>query len=111
MLESIFGIDTDTTIADLGVLATITTLIVQVLKKKLPSKFPTKILTIIVGIIVSFIVSLLYCGTLLKAAAMGVLMGIVVAYVAMNGFDSIKSIYDRFQNTSIEDDDETEGEG
>lgn len=113
MLESILGVSTDTTISDLGALAALTTLIVQILKKKLPSSFPTKILTIIVAIVISFIASLLYCGTLLKAIVMGILMGTVVAYVAMNGFDSVKSIWNRFQNngTSTEDEDETDGEG
>jgi hypothetical protein len=39
-------------------------------------------------------------------------MGLVVAYVAMNGFDSVKSIWDRFQNgAAAASDDEEEGEG
>lgn len=112
MLENILGLATGATLSDLGALAAITSIIVQVLKNIVPDSFPTQALTIIVGLIVSLIVTFLCYGIILKAVGIGILMGFVVAFVAMNGFDSLKNIWNRFNSgESYEEEEDTGGEG
>ena len=111
MLENILGLATGATLTDLGALAAITSIIVQVLKQILPKSFPTKALTIIVAVVVSIVAALLCYGVILKAFGVGILLGFVTAFVAMNGFDSLKSIWERFTNPKIEEVEEESGEG
>lgn len=96
MVEKILGIATGVSLTDLGALAAVTAIIVEVLKKILPQSFPTKALTIIVSILVTLGASFICYGVTLKIAAAALVGGFVVAFVAMNGFDSLKSIWDRF---------------
>lgn len=80
-----------------GVLATATSIIVEVLKKILPDKVPTKIVTIIVAFLVMF-GYLFATGALVSISAviLGIFGGFVVAFIAMFGFDSFKDIIGRF---------------
>ena len=112
MLEKILGITMSTTITDLGALAALTSIIVQVLKKIVPSKFPTQALVIIVALFVTTLASVMFYGIMLKAIGVGLISGFVVAFIAMEGFDSLKNIWTRFtlkptmEEDSIEANDE-----
>lgn len=103
MLEQILGLTTGATLTDLGVLAAITSIIVQVLKQVLPKSFPTKALTLIVGVLVCMIASFICYGFILKAVGIGIIVGFITAFIAMNGFDSLKDIWNRFQINKEED--------
>lgn len=96
MLEKILGISMNTTVADLAALAALTSIIVQVLKKIIPSKFPTQALVIIVALFITTLASVMVYGILLKAFAVGLISGFVVAFISMEGFDSLRNIWTRF---------------
>ena len=102
MLEKILGMTVNTTISDLGALAALTSIIVQVLKKIVPSKFPTQALAIIVALFVTTLASVMYYGVMLSSFGIGILSGFVVAFIAMEGFDSLKNIWNRFTIKNIE---------
>ena len=96
MLETLFGISVGITLTDLGVLTAITTIVVQVLKSILPKKFPTKALTTIVALALTVTLVILGFGAGIVNIVIGVLAGFVVAFISMNGFDSLKDIWTRF---------------
>lgn len=96
MLEKILGISMNTTVADLAALAALTSIIVQVLKKIIPSKFPTQALVIIVALFITTLASVMVYGILLKAFAIGLISGFVVAFISMEGFNSLRNIWTRF---------------
>lgn len=103
MLDNILGITTGASLTDLGILAAITTVVVQVLKQIVSKDFPTKALTVIVSMVLSFSASLVCYGYTLKTLLVGVVIGFLTAFVAMNGFDSLKSIWDRFNPNKPEE--------
>ena len=96
MIEKILGLGTGITLTDLGALAAITTIIVEVLKKILPKKVPTQLVTLIVGLMLSISTALVYYSSVLEALGVGVVIGLVTAFTSMNGFDALKSIWLRF---------------
>lgn len=96
MLEKLLGMTAGIGLGDLGAMAALTSIIVQVLKKIIPSKFPTQALVIIVALFVAIISCIMFYGVAVKAIGIGVLSGFVVAFVAMEGFDSLKNIWGRF---------------
>ena len=96
MIEKILGLGTGITLTDLGALAAITTIIVEVLKKILPKKVPTQLVTLIVGLVLSISTALVYFSSILEAIGVGVVIGLVTAFASMNGFDALKSIWLRF---------------
>lgn len=98
MLEKILGMSINTTVTDLAALAALTSVIVQVLKHIVPSKFPTKALAIIVALFITVLASVMFYGVMFKAFGIGILSGFVVAFISMEGFDSLKSIWGRFNN-------------
>ena len=108
MFERILGLTTGASLTDLGILATITSVVVQVLKQIIPKSFPTKCLTIIVSIVVSFIAAFVCYDFTIKTAFVSLIIGFITAFVSMNGFDSLKSIWDRFNPK--EEEVECEGE-
>ena len=113
MIEKILGLGTGITLTDLGALAAITTIIVEVLKKILPKKVPTQLVTLIVGLVLSISTALVYFSSILEAIGVGVVIGLVTAFASMNGFDALKSIWLRFnpiEPKEIEEEVETEGE-
>ncbi len=96
MLEQIFGIAGTETLGQLGALAATVGIVVEVLKQIIPKTFPTKLLAILVSLVVSIGFVLLAYGGDVKMIIMGVLMGFVVSYVSMFGFDTLKDLYKRF---------------
>ena len=91
-------------LSSLSIMAFLTILIVEVLKNVVPKKFPTQILTIIVAIIVAVIIPLLAPGAVVTFAtiAAGILNGFIVAFISMNGFDSLKDIWERVKGKDEE---------
>ena len=83
-----------TTLGVLGALSAITNIIVELVKDYLP-KVPTKIVTLIVAIIVCLVYAIMEMGFAAPALIFGIFGGFVVAYAAMNGFDTIKDISQR----------------
>ena len=78
-----------------GVLVVLTNIIVQVLKKVTWGKLSTNILAVIVSMALTLVVFFAYCQ--IKAIAVvwymvvaAVVMGFLVAYAAMFGFDKLK---------------------
>ena len=113
MIEKILGLGTGITLTDLGALAAITTIVVEVLKKILPKKVPTQLVTLIVGLVLSISTALVYFSSILEALGVGAVIGLVTAFASMNGFDALKSIWLRFnpvEPEKIEEEVETEGE-
>ena len=83
-----------TTLGVLGALSALTNIIVELIKGYLP-KVPTKIVTLIVAIIVCLVYAIMEMGFVAPALVFGIFGGFVVAYAAMNGFDTIKDISQR----------------
>lgn len=109
MLEKLLGMSMGATLSDLGALAALTSIIVQVLKHIVPSKFPTQALVIIVALFVSVLACIMFYGLMIKAVGIGVLSGFVTAFIAMEGFDSLKSIWSRFTTPKTDLPEEEEG--
>lgn len=85
-----------TTLGVLGALSALTNIIVELVKGYLP-KVPTKIVTLIVSIIVCLVYAIMEMGFVAPALAFGIFGGFVVAYIAMNGFDTLRDIINRFK--------------
>lgn len=98
-----FNIFETDTISNLGALASITVILVQLIKDLIPKKIPTKLITIIVSILISIGQSFYDDGISIVAGIKGFLFGCITAFVAMNGFDSIRDIVQRFQISGDED--------
>lgn len=87
---------TGTTLGVLGGLAAIVNIVVQLIKDYFP-KVPTKIVTIIVAIIVCIVYTALTMKTMNGTVVLfGIFGGLIVSYAAMNGFDTIKELSERF---------------
>lgn len=79
----------------IGALTIITNLITEVLKKLLWNKFPTNILVVVIAISLTFVALAAYaCITgfvlLWYHIVTAVVLGLLVAYAAMFGFDKLK---------------------
>lgn len=91
-MEGILNLSTILTVV--GILVVLTNIVVQVLKKVTWGKLPTNILAIIVSMALTLVVFFAYCQ--IKAIAVvwymvvAVVMGFLVAYAAMFGFDKLK---------------------
>lgn len=86
----------------LGVLAFIVSLIVEVLKE-LPGikKIPTKLFVIIISLIVTVVALFVYSEmqgiiVLWHYVVLAVFTAFVVAYISINGWDTLKELKDRF---------------
>lgn len=84
-------------ISIIGVLVVLTNIIVQVLKKLIWDRLPTNILAIIVSMVLTLVAFFAYCQ--IKAIAVvwymvaaAVVLGFLVAYAAMFGFDKLKEV-------------------
>lgn len=82
-------------ISIIGVLVVLTNIIVQVLKKVTWDKLPTNILAVIIAMVLTLAAFFAYCqikcvtvAWYMVAAA--VVLGFLVAYAAMFGFDKLK---------------------
>lgn len=92
-MEGILNLSTILTIV--GILVVLTNIVVQVLKKATWEKLPTNILAIIVSMVLTLVTFFAYCQ--IKAIAVvwymvvaAVVLGFLVAYAAMFGFDKLK---------------------
>lgn len=92
-MESILSLSTILTIV--GILVVLTNIVVQVLKKVTWSKLPTNILAITVSMVLTLVTFFAYCQ--IKAIAVvwymvaaAVVLGFLVSYAAMFGFDKLK---------------------
>ena len=79
----------------IGVLVALTNIITQVLKKVTWEKLPTNILVVIISMVLTLVAFFAYCQ--IKAVAVvwymvvaTVVLGFMVAYAAMFGFDKLK---------------------
>ena len=82
-------------ISIVGVLVVLTNIITQVLKKVTWEKLPTNILVVIISLVLTLVAFFAYCQ--IKAVAVvwymvvaTVVLGFMVAYAAMFGFDKLK---------------------
>ncbi len=82
-------------ISIIGVLVALTNIVVQVVKKATWEKLPTNILAVIVSMVLTLGTFFAYCQ--IKSVAVtwytvtaAVVMGFLVAYAAMFGFDKLK---------------------
>lgn len=92
-MEGIFSLSSILTIV--GILVVLTNVVVQVLKKGTWDKLPTNILAIIVSMVLTLVTFFAYCQ--IKAIAVvwymvvaAVVLGFLVSYAAMFGFDKLK---------------------
>lgn len=86
----------------IGVLVVLTNIIVEVLKKLTWDKMPTNILVILVALgltLVAFFVWAAYTGLAIVwyYVAAAVVVGFMVAYAAMFGFDKLKEVLSKIQ--------------
>lgn len=79
----------------IGVLVVLTNIIVQVLKKMTWGKLPTNILAVVISMVLTLVAFFAYCQ--IKAITVvwymvvaAVVLGFLVAYAAMFGFDKLK---------------------
>lgn len=86
----------------IGILVALTNIIVEVLKQVIPnSKFPTNIVAVVVAIVLTVLAFFAYttykCIVVKWYYVVGaVILGILVAYAAMFGFDKLKEIIKQF---------------
>lgn len=90
-------------VGNLGMLTVVTTIIVEVLKTILPQKIPTQIVTLIVSIIVNILFVVISGVVTFKVIILSIFSGFVVAFISMNGFDSLKEIINRFTGSDKND--------
>lgn len=85
------------TLGSISAMAFLTMIIVEVMKNVVPKKFPTQILTLIIALIIAVIIPFLAPGVVISFAtiAASVLNGFIIAFISMNGFDSLKKIWER----------------
>ena len=86
-----------TIIAIVGVLVALTNVIVEVAKKATWDKLPTNILALVVALVLTIVAGIAYCQTNTVAITWYivfalVVIGFMVAYAAMFGFDKLKEI-------------------
>lgn len=85
-----------------GVLVVLTNIITQVLKKLTWEKIPTNILVVIISMALTLVAFFAYCQ--IKAIAIvwymvvaAVILGFLVAYAAMFGFDKLKEVLNQIE--------------
>lgn len=110
MIEKFLGITTGFSIVDIGVLAALVTIIVEVLKQILPKAFPTQILATGISILTSLLACFSFYQVNPESIFLGTILGFIVAFVSMKGFDSLKEIIMRFTLYQYDQIDEEEKE-
>lgn len=96
MILSLLGTSTVSVIGVIGILAAFVSVITEVLKGIIPKSFPTKLLVLIISLIITILAIVIFCEISFKMIAAGIIGSFVVSFVSMYGFDSLKSIFDRF---------------
>ena len=92
-MEGILNLSTILTIV--GILVVLTNIVVQVLKKATWGKLPTNILAIIVSMALTLVTFFAYCqinaiAVVWYMVVAAVVLGFLVSYAAMFGFDKLK---------------------
>ena len=92
-MESIF--DWSVILSIVGVLVVLTNIIVQVLKKLTWDRLPTNVLAVLVAMALTLVAFFAYCqirgvAVLWYMVVAAVVVGFMVAYAAMFGFDKLK---------------------
>ena len=100
MILSLLGTSTASVIGVIGALAAFVSIITEVLKGIVPKSFPTKLLVLIISLIITVLAVILFCEINFKMITAGIVGSFVVSFVSMYGFDSLKSIFDRFTKGS-----------
>lgn len=94
-MEQLINLTTLPTV--IGVLVALVNIVTQVLKNVLPEKLPTSLLAIIFSLVLTIVAFVAYC----QYAAIvivwyyivgAIVVGFMVAYAAMFGFDKLKEI-------------------
>lgn len=94
-MEQLINLTTLLTV--IGVLVALVNIVTQVLKNVLPEKLPTSLLAIIFSLVLTIVAFVAYC----QYAAIvivwyyivgAIVVGFMVAYAAMFGFDKLKEI-------------------
>ena len=91
-------------ISVIGILVALTNIIVEVIKKFTWEKIPTNVLATVVAIVltlVAFFTCTSYHGITIVwyYVAAAVVVGFMVAYAAMFGFDKLKEVLDKIYST------------
>jgi len=99
-MENIF--DWSVILGIVGVLVVLTNIIVQVLKKATWDKVPTNVLVIVISMVLTLTAFFTYCSIKSIAAAWymviaAIVLGFLVAYAAMFGFDKLKETLEGIQ--------------
>lgn len=102
MLEILTGITSSSTLGMVGILATLVTIVVQVLKNVLPESIPTKLLTLIVALILTVAATLIFSGITVETIFFSIFGSFIVAYASMFGFDTMKELFERFKKSDGE---------
>ena len=90
-------VNVTTLITILGVLVGLTNILTEVLKKILWDKIPSSLLAFVVSEVITMIAFFAYCAIKVIATpwyyiAAAIVLGFMVAYAAMFGFDKLKEI-------------------
>lgn len=96
-METILTLTNGNMMGVAGVLAAMTSIVVQVLKNILPKKIPTKILTIIVAMLITIGYTIIFGVVSIGTILFAFFGGFVVAFIAMFGFDNFKETLNRFK--------------
>lgn len=85
-----------------GVLVALTNIIAQVLKKATWEKLPTNVLVIVISMVLTLVAFFAYCSiksitVVWYMVAAAIVLGFLVAYAAMFGFDKLKETLDGIQ--------------
>lgn len=85
-----------------GVLVALTNIITQVLKKLTWGKMPTNILVVIISMTLTLVAFFAYCQiktitVVWYMVAAAVILGFLVAYAAMFGFDKLKEVLNQIE--------------
>jgi len=85
-----------------GVLVALTNIIAQVLKKATWEKVPTNVLVIVIAMVLTLVAFFAYCSIKSIAVAWymvaaAIVLGFLVAYAAMFGFDKLKETLEGIQ--------------
>jgi len=99
-MENIF--DWSVILGIVGALVVLTNIIVQVLKKATWDKVPTNVLVIVISMVLTLAAFFAYCSIKSIAAAWymviaAIVLGFLVAYAAMFGFDKLKETLQGFR--------------
>ena len=103
-MESIF--DWSVILSIVGVLVVLTNIIVQVLKKLTWDRLPTNVLAVLVAMALTLVAFFAYCqirgvAVLWYMVVAAVVVGFMVAYAAMFGFDKLKEVIMQFEKKKV----------